>query len=930
MMRHRLLPLAAFAILLFSACSTLQNTWLSRHYQEMNTRFNVHFNGQQAYLTGVNQLNAGFKEDFSRILPMYQVSNHTSAKATTPNMDRAIEKSRKAIKTHSIRVKPKKKPGPKASAEAKRYYSQEEFNPFMDAVFMLMANAQFTKADFLSASATCSYINRHFSTNKKRCDEAGILQARAYTELTWYYEAENLLNDLNKENLTPSLTAEFAAATADLLIRRKKYAEALPYLEIASKKIRKKRDKERWSYLLGQLYQETGRRDKAYQIFSAIPAMNPPYEMELSARIRQSEVFPGTDPKKPLKKLIRLSKSAKNTEYLDQVYYAIGNLYFAAKDTANALKNLELSLLKSVNAGPHKLKTLLTLGDYYYRTEQFIQAEPCYSQAITILQKEDERFLQTSLRNDILKELAPPLKTVFLEDSLQAVAKMPEKERNELIAVLMKAAVKKAKEAARLKSAQESAASNENDRAANANPDNTVDPVTADLSTDKSWYFYNTSTVEKGLRDFRKKWGKRALNDDWRRNRKTPLFEGLTTTTTVSDTASAKSEKPLIEKTAAQDSVPDLTVGADDPTKRNYYLKDLPFTEQQLTESGKKIAESLFKAGLAYREQLENDRLALKVFGRLEKDYPESEYLEKAWYIMYLLYKQQKQDVLADSVRSKLLRLFPQSPMAVRLKNPLYIEKLLEMYQVQDTLYANTYRNYLGHQTDSLFNRSGYANANYPFSNLLPKFYFLEAMEYARTGRPEDFHHMLEQIRDSFPPSNNLKDLEPVVKGMLVYWDAGRRPVPSAGYTNLLSAKDVQLVDSMARLDSLAKSFKFNPAEPHFILMVYDSAYIKVNRLQFDVALYNFTNFLVRDYDLSLVKIGKMDVLLVAGFENAEDAVRYRSWIQFQGQKPEDKYTGLRLILVSESNLKLLEEGVSPEKYEKFFNSTYSDIKINP
>lgn len=930
MMRFRLLPLALIAMLLFSACSTQQNTWMSRHYQEMNTRFNVHFNGEQAYLQGVNQLNAGFKEDFSKMLPMYQVSNHASAKTTYSIMARAIEKCQKAIKTHSIRVKPKKKPGPKASAEAKRFFSQEEFNPFMDDVFMLMARAQFTEAEFLSASATCSYIIRHFSTDKKRCDEAGILKARAFTELEWYYEAENLLNDLNKDNLTPSLTAEFAAATADLLIRRKKYAEALPYLEIASGKIHNKREKERWSFLLGQLYQETGRKDKAYQEFSAIPAMNPPYEMELNARIRQSEVFPGTDPKKPLKKLIRLSKSSKNTEYLDQVYYAMGNLYFAARDTVKALESMNLSLLKAVNAGPHKLKTLLALGDFYYRTEKFIEAEPCYTQALPLLQKDDERFREVDLRNNILKELAPPLKAVFLEDSLQAVAKMPEKERIELITGLMKAAEKKAKEAARLKAAQETAAANENTRAENAGPDNTVDPVMADLSNDKSWYFYNPSTVDKGMKDFRKKWGKRAANDDWRRNRKTPLFEGLTATQKTDSASVIPELKQTGKEEVAKDSIPDLTEGADDPTKLNYYLKDLPFTEEQLAKSGENIADGLYKAGLAFREQLESDRLALKTFSRLENDYPENKNLENAWYIMYLLYKQQKQEVLADSARAKLLRTFPSSPWATRLKNSNYIEKLIEMYQVQDTLYANTYDDYLKQRTDSLFNRSIYASANYPSSNLLPKFTFLEAMEYARTGRPEDFHKKLVSIRDSFPPSESLKELEPVVKGMLVYWDAGRRPVPSAGYTNLLSIKDVQLVDSLARLDSLAKSFTFKPEGPHFILMAYDSAYIKINRLQFDVALYNFTNFLVRDYDLSVVKIGKMDVLLVSGFENALDAVRYRSWIQFQGQKPEEKYTGLRLILVSESNMKLLDEGVSPEKYEIFFNSAYSDIKINP
>jgi len=349
-----------------------------------------------------------------------------------------------------------------------------------------------------------------------------------------------------------------------------------------------------------------------------------------------------------------------------------------------------------------------------------------------------------------------------------------------------------------------------------------------------------------------------------------------------------------------------------------------------LAKSGENIADGLYKAGLAFREQLENDRLALKSFGRLENDYPENKNLENAWYIMYLLYKQQKQEVLADSVRAKLLRTYPDSPFASRLKNPNYMEKLIEMYQVQDTLYANTYGDYLKQHTDSLFNRANYASENYPSSNLLPKFSFLEAMEFARTGHPDDFHNKLVLIRDSFPTSSTTKELEPVVKGMLAFWDAGRRPVPSAGYTNLLSTNDVQLVDSLARLDSLAQSFAFKPEEPHFILMVYDSANIKINRLQFDVALYDFTNFLVRDYDLNVVKIGKLEVLLVSGFENALDAVRYRSWLQFQGQKPEEKYPGLRLIIASESNLELLEEGVSPEKYETFFNATYSEIKINP
>jgi len=100
--------------------------------------------------------------------------------------------------------------------------------------------------------------------------------------------------------------------------------------------------------------------------------------------------------------------------------------------------------------------------------------------------------------------------------------------------------------------------------------------------------------------------------------------------------------------------------------------------------------------------------------------------------------------------------------------------------------------------------------------------------------------------------------------------------------------------------------------------------------MQFDVALYNFTNFLIRDYELNFVKVGQMNVLLISGFENAEDVMRYRSWIVFQNEKPEVKYPGIQFILVSESNLKILQEGVSPEKYLDFFEKNYSKIKPTP
>ena len=915
---------ASFLLLIFfTACSTQKNTWSTRHFHEINTRFNVHFNGNEAYKQGIKQLNNSHKEDFSKILPVYKVSNHAIAKATASSMDRATEKSQTAIKKHSIRVKPKKKLNSKSKDSYKQFYNKEEFNTFMDDVFLLMANAQFHKADFESASATCSYIMRHFSTDKITHDKAAILLARCYTELEWTYEAENVLSELNKETLSSSLTGAYSAAYADFLLRKKKYSDAIPYLKIALDKTGKKDEKHRWSFLLGQLYQEAGRRAEANKIFGAIPSKNPPYEMEISARIRQTEVYPEGNTSKPLKKLLRLSKSDKNKDYLDQIHYALGNLFLLEGDTAKALENFHESLTKSTQNGPHKLKTLLTLGDFYYKTENFLKAGPCFVEAETMLAKTDERFKDASFKTAALKELVPSLRIIYDEDSLQVLAKLPEKDLNEIIEKKVKEAEKKAKEEAKTKSID--AALNANEQLNEGRTPENGAPKIPDMQdpTNRNWYFYNPSTVSKGLTEFQIKWGKRALADDWRRNNKASPFETTTIDTIpTNEVESADTTLTEVADTTATDKF-NFSDGADDPTNPNYYLKDIPFTEEQILTSNEKIAENLFKSGVFFRELMENNRLSLEYFRSLENRFPESLHLEKALYNTYLLLKQEKRDSEAEIDRNKLIAKYPDSKFATRLADSMFIENLIEMYLKQDNIYSKTYTEFTGHQTDSIFKSGNLVKTKYPLSKLLPRFIFLEAMEYGRTGKPEEFHKSLISITENHPDH----EIVPVVKEMLALWDAGKRPVPSPGYISKLSLDSLMKDESLSQIDSLSSLLAYNPEEPHVLLMEFIADSTNTNRLLFDVALYNFTTFLIKDYELSLSKVGKMDVLLVQVFENTEEVERYRSGINFQNELPETKYPGIKMIIISVYNLQLLMQGVDPDIYKKFFNENYSGTK---
>ncbi|OPZ99194.1 MAG: hypothetical protein BWY72_00473 [Bacteroidetes bacterium ADurb.Bin416] len=187
-------------------------------------------------------------------------------------------------------------------------------------------------------------------------------------------------------------------------------------------------------------------------------------------------------------------------------------------------------------------------------------------------------------------------------------------------------------------------------------------------------------------------------------------------------------------------------------------------------------------------------------------------------------------------------------------------------------------------------------------------------------GAAEAFHDTLTTLVAKYPKS----DLIPVVNAMLALWDSGKRPVPSSGYVSLFGLENLLTEGDQNSQDSLLLKLTYTPEEPHTLVMAYPTDSVNGNRLQFDVALYNFTTFLIKDYELSLAKVGQMNVLLVQGFENAADVLRYRAWINFQNQAPTDKYPGLRLIPISNNNLPLLEQGLDPSLYWSFFLDHYT------
>ena len=409
--------------LLLTACSTNKNTPQSRFWQSFTARYNTYFNGSQAFIEGSIEKENGNKDNYTEIIPLYTVGNKQSRDLGKSNFSRAIEKSEKTIKQHSIKKRPEWNKSRRKTAKDIEWLNRREYNSFLWHAWLLMGKSQFQQGQFEEAAATFSYMTRLYATQPAILGIARAWQAKSYTELDWLYDAEDIMTKQQRDTMHFRAVKDWDYTYADYYLRSQRYEEAIPYLRKVIRHEKRRKQKAREWFLLGQVQAQLGHREEAYQAFKHVVRLSPPYEMEFNARIAQTEVMAAGDSKRMISRLRRMARSDNNKDYLDQVYYAIGNIYLAQRDTTHAIEAYEEGNKKATRSGIEKGVLLLTLGNLYWEREKYADAQRCYGEAIGLLDKDRKDYRQLSERSKILDELAPHTSAVELQDSLQRLAR---------------------------------------------------------------------------------------------------------------------------------------------------------------------------------------------------------------------------------------------------------------------------------------------------------------------------------------------------------------------------------------------------------------------------------------------------------------------------------------------------------------------------
>jgi hypothetical protein len=139
-------------LLLIAGCSAQKNTGLSRTYHNLTAKYNVMFNGKESFKKGLANIEKGYRDDYSEILPVFIFLEKEAITLAGPDMDRTIKKCSKLISLHSITAKPKVKSTKNMSQKEREFFSKKEYNLFVDDAYLLMGKAHFCKQEYTQAA----------------------------------------------------------------------------------------------------------------------------------------------------------------------------------------------------------------------------------------------------------------------------------------------------------------------------------------------------------------------------------------------------------------------------------------------------------------------------------------------------------------------------------------------------------------------------------------------------------------------------------------------------------------------------------------------------------------------------------------------------------------------------------------------------------
>ncbi|MBM3419758.1 MAG: tetratricopeptide repeat protein [Bacteroidetes bacterium] len=865
-------------LLLFAAsgCSVEKNTGASRFYHGLTARYNIYHNGYESFRSGIDKITREHTDDFGDILMLFEYSDPASARVCAADMERAIQKASKLITLKSITARPES--GDAQPPRDEDFYNLKEYNRWVDDSYLLMAKARFYTRDFSQARATLAF-NSENSTDVNILTEGTIWLARIQAETGNPGEALRILGEIeNPGSLSSSLQAMYHTTRADALIRQKFYREAIDQLHPAIENSKGKRQKYRLSFIQAQLYGATGQPEKAISTFSDVIKLRPPYEIEFNARIGMATVYEASAGSSAniRSDLISMTRDEKNKDFLDQIYLALGRLSEKEGKMEEAIGHYRTATRSGSSGTSGRGRAYLALASHYYEIPDYVNASNYYDSAVVFLNEQFPGFDEIRMRSENLTELAGHLEIISNGDSLRRVAAMNEQERTLIIAGI----IEKVRQDEMEMATQQGGSSDmynlgqfyENERRFRDN-----------IEMEGQWYFYNQAALTFGRTEFRRRWGERKLEDNWRRQNKRVVQMGDIT----------EEHEP---------GKADTIISANDRKSPEFYLRNLPLTDSLMAISKEISVNALFAAGQVYASSFGDIPRAVKSYTDLIALSPGHEYIPQAYYHLYLLLKEPDPS-RAETYRQLLLNSYGDTEYALILTDPDYYKKQREREIAVSTLYDEAYNLFLSGNFEASRALCEKINSTAAGHQLIPKVRLLLAMNYAGTGDERTYREGLSALVKLFPGTGEAERAK-----------------------ELMAALDQELPELRVEEDRqiAAEIYIHEPGTEHLFALIIEDPAFNINQATFDVINFNIDNYTNKNFRAEGNLIDNKFILLTVGrFTETAEALQYYNNFDALRIIRNSTPATTKTFIISARNLDTLKSDKDPSRYMLFFREKY-------
>lgn len=734
------------------ACSVKKDKFINRNFHAVTTEYNVLYNGNLALEKGLQELKVTYKDNFWEVLPVERTSDIEEVvlpgQTKSKNFERAEEKAVKAIQKHSMNI------------------AGTEKNPQMDEAYLLLAKARYYENRFIPALEALNYILYKYP-----------LSDRIYHAKVWREKVNIRLDneDLAIKNLKLLLKdkkiqgqdlADANAMLAQAYINLKVNDTAISALKVAKEATNNNEEKARYTFILGQLYEEMNFKDSAYAEFEEVIQMNrkAPRRYVIQSHAKQAQYFNYSkgDTLVFLKTFNTLLEDRENRPFLDVLNHQMGLFYDKSNNNLQSKKYYNKSIKANSNDRYLIASNYRNLGEIFFKEAKYKVAGKYYDSTLVNLKERTREYRKIKKKKDNLEDVIKYELIAQQNDSILNVVSMNEVDRvafyKDYISKLKNEDELKAKKEAEKAKKEANILANNNSNSGLINPntkgkeikivnpngDSMMPPGMMDDNS--SFYFYNPVAVEFGKKDFQKRWGNRMLKDNWR------WSSDKVNNNNTNDDDQKDVDKNKVSDSISSDLKPEYTV--------EFYLNKIPTDRKLIDSLAKDRNFAYYQLGLIYKEKFKEYELAASRLEQLLKNTPEERLVLPAMYNLYKIY-QQISPIKAADMKQQILSQYPDSRYAQIFNNP---EVEITDNDNPEIVFNTLYKKFENNQLREVFEEVDEAIFKFAGEESLPKFEMLKAKILGRLKGVEDYKVALNFVALTYPNTQEGKQAEKMVQ----------------------------------------------------------------------------------------------------------------------------------------------------------------------